>query len=128
MGWDLYDDDDKFEGFMKVLELFVGVGGIIYGLCGYVKLVVFVEYEKDVVEFLVVCGKLVYGDVKEFDVIEYCGNIDIVIVGWLCIGFSIGGKGGGFDYEVSGLFVEVVCVVCECDLCYVFLENSYVLS
>lgn len=49
MGWDLYDDDDKFEGFMIycILELFVGVGGIIYGLCGISILVVFVEINKD---------------------------------------------------------------------------------
>lgn len=115
------------DGFMNVLELFVGVGGIIYGLCGYVILYVFVEYEIEVSEFLKYKNKLVYGDIIKFDVSEYKGIVDIVIVGWLCIGFSIVGKGIGFEYVVSGLFIEVVCVVCECDLIYIFLENSYVL-
>ncbi|AGE56503.1 cytosine-specific methyltransferase [Acanthocystis turfacea Chlorella virus NE-JV-2] len=113
---------------MKALELFAGVGGITHGLRGYVEPVAFVEYEKDAAEFLAARGKPVHGDVKEFDATEYRGNIDIVTAGWPCTGFSTGGKGGGFDHEASGLFVEVVRVVRECDPRYVFLENSHVLS
>ncbi|AGE55514.1 cytosine-specific methyltransferase [Acanthocystis turfacea Chlorella virus MN0810.1] len=113
---------------MKALELFAGVGGITHGLRGYVEPVAFVEYEKDAAEFLATRGEPVHGDVKEFDATEYKGIIDIVTAGWPCTGFSTGGKGGGFDHEASGLFVEVVRIVRECDPRYVFLENSHVLS
>jgi hypothetical protein len=113
---------------MRALELFAGVGGITHGLRGYVEPVAFVEYEKDAAEFLATRGKPVYGDVREFDATEYKGKIDIVTAGWPCTGFSTGGKGGGFDHEASGLFVEVVRIVRECDPRYVFLENSHVLS
>jgi hypothetical protein len=93
---------------MRALELFAGVGGITHGLRGYVEPIAFVEYEKDAAEFLATRGKPVHGDVREFDATEYKGNIDIVTAGWPCTGFSTGGKGGGFDHEASGLFVEVV--------------------
>jgi len=113
---------------MKALELFAGVGGITHGLRGYVDPIAFVEYEKDAAEFLATRGKPVHGDVREFDATEYKGVVDIVTAGWPCTGFSTGGKGGGFEHEASGLFVEVVRIVRECDPRFVFLENSHVLS
>lgn len=132
MGWDLYDDDDKFEGFMVlcVLDLFSGIGGIIYGLCEIVKLVVFVEKNDDVCVFLKkkYLIVLVFDDVCSFDIIIWVDKVDIIIVGWLCIGFSNVGIKIGFSYEVSGLFIEVVCIIKECCLKYLFLENSYILS
>lgn len=70
----------------------------------------------------------VFDDVIKFIKEDFLEIIDMIIVGFLCIGFSIVGSCIGFEYKESGLFVDVVCIIEEYKLKLVFLENSYMLS
>ena len=49
--------------------------------------------------------------------------VDVLCAGWPCPGFSVAGRGEGFDHEGSGLWVEVIRLVRELGPRYVVLEN-----
>jgi DNA-cytosine methyltransferase len=115
---------------LRALDLFSGIGGITYGLRGIVTPIAYVEKNKDAREFLKKKHLVVpvFDDVCTFDAMPLKGNIDIIIAGWPCTGFSTAGKGGGFSHHASGLFTEIVRLTKECDPKYLFLENSHILS
>ncbi|AGE48979.1 cytosine-specific methyltransferase [Paramecium bursaria Chlorella virus CVR-1] len=115
---------------LRALDLFSGIGGITYGLRGIVTPVAYVEKNKDAREFLQKKHPdvPVFDDVCAFDATEWKGKVDIITGGWPCTGFSIAGKGAGFEHEASGLFSEVVRITNECEPRYLFLENSHILS
>lgn len=49
--------------------------------------------------------------------------VDVLCAGWPCPGFSVAGRGEGFDHEGSGLWTEVIRLVGELRPRYVVLEN-----
>ena len=115
---------------LHALDLFSGIGGITYGLRGIVTPLLFVEKNTDARGFLEQKHPEIpaFDDVCTFDATGWKGNVDIITAGWPCTGFSVAGKGTGFDHEASGLFREVVRITKECEPKYLFLENSHVLS
>ena len=115
---------------LRALDLFSGIGGITHGLRGIVTPIAYVEKNTDAREFLEQKHPEipVFDDVCTFDATEWKGKVDIITGGWPCTGFSVAGKGTGFDHEASGLFTEIVRITKECEPEYLFLENSHVLS
>ncbi len=91
---------------LRALDLFSGIGGITYGLRGIVTPLAYVEKNTDAREFLKQKHPEipVFDDVCTFDATEWKGKVDIITAGWPCTGFSVAGKGTGFDHEASGLF------------------------
>ena len=115
---------------LHALDLFSGRGGITYGLREIVTPIAYIEKNKDAQDFLKQKHPEtpVFDDVCSFDAMRLKGQVDIITAGWPCTGFSVAGKGTGFDHEASGLFTEVIRITKECEPKYVFLENSHVLS
>jgi DNA-cytosine methyltransferase len=115
---------------LHALDLFSGIGGIAHGLRGIVLPIAYVEKNTDAREFLKQKhpDTPVFEDVCTFDASEWKGNVDIITAGWPCTGFSVAGKGTGFEHEASGLFTEIIRITKECEPKYLFLENSHVLS
>jgi len=115
---------------LRALDLFSGIGGITHGLRGIVLPIAYVEKNSDAREFLKQKhpDTPVFEDVCTLDASEWKGKVDIITAGWPCTGFSVAGKGTGFEHEASGLFTEVVRITKECEPKYLFLENSHVLS
>lgn len=115
---------------LRALDLFSGIGGITHGLRGIVTPIAYVEKNTDARGFLKQKHPEipVFDDVCAFDATELNGKVDIITGGWPCTGFSVAGKGTGFDHEASGLFREIVRITKECEPKYLFLENSHVLS
>lgn len=115
---------------LRGLDLFSGIGGITHGLRGIVTPVAYVEKNKDARDFLRKKHPdiTVFEDVCTLDATEFKGMVDIITGGWPCTGFSVAGKGAGFEHDGSGLFTEIIRLAKECDPSYLFLENSHVLS
>ena len=115
---------------LRALDLFSGIGGITHGLRGIVTPIAYVEKNTDARGFLEQKHPEipVFDDVCTFDATEWKEKVDIITAGWPCTGFSVAGKGTGFDHEASGLFREIVRITKECEPKYLFLENSHVLS
>lgn len=115
---------------LRALDLFSGIGGITHGLRGIVEPVAYVEKIDDARAFLKKKHPdiPVFDDVCTFDAKTWEGKVDIITGGWPCTGFSVAGKGTGFDHEASGLFTEIIRITEECKPRYLFLENSHVLS
>jgi len=115
---------------LRALDLFSGIGGITHGLRGIVMPIAYVEKNTDAREFLKQKhpDTPVFEDVCTFDASEWKGKVDIITGGWPCTGFSVAGKGTGFEHEASGLFTEIIRITKECNPKYLFLENSHVLS
>lgn len=110
------------------LELFAGIGGITYGLRGFANPVAFVEWNEEAKNVLKKHKVPIFDDVTKFDATPFKDKVDMVTAGWPCTGFSTAGHGTGFSHEASGLFVEVVRVIQECQPKLVLLENSHVLA
>jgi DNA (cytosine-5)-methyltransferase 1 len=49
--------------------------------------------------------------------------VDVLAAGWPCPGFSVAGRGEGFDHAGSGLWTEIVRLVPDLRPRYVVLEN-----
>jgi DNA-cytosine methyltransferase len=115
---------------LRALDLFSGIGGITHGLRGVVIPIAYVEKNTDAREFLKQKhpDTSVFEDVCTFDASEWKGKVDIITAGWPCTGFSVAGRGTGFEHEASGLFTEIVRIAKECEPNFIFLENSHVLS
>lgn len=113
---------------LDTLELFAGIGGITYGLRGFAKPAAFVEWNDEAKNVLKRHKVPIFDDVTTFDATSFKDKVDMVSAGWPCTGFSTAGHGTGFSHEASGLFVEVVRVIKECQPNFVFLENSHVLA
>ena len=64
----------------------------------------------------------VWTDARTFDGKPWCGAVDILVAGYPCQPFSVGGKRRGFDDE-RNLWPEVRRIVAECRPAFVFLEN-----
>ena len=113
---------------MKALDLFSGIGGVMYALRGIVEPIAHVEKDLLAREFL----KRKHPNVPVFD--DVCTfsatglDIDMIAGGFPCTGFSPSGNGAGFDHAASGLFSEMVRMTKEANPKYVFIENSCTLA
>ena len=88
---------------LHALDLFSGIGGITYGLREIVTPIAYIEKNKDAQDFLKQKHPEtpVFDDVCSFDAMRLKGQVDIITAGWPCTGFSVAGKGTGFDHESS---------------------------
>jgi len=119
------------EGY-RVLELFAGAGGGIYGglLLGHTP-VCAVEIVAKNRELLLQRQRdgvfprfPVWDDVRAFEGLPWRGVVDVVSGGFPCADISAAGKGAGIDGEQSGLWREMARIVREVRPRYVFVENS----
>jgi DNA (cytosine-5)-methyltransferase 1 len=121
---------------MNELHLFSGAGGGILGglLLGHTP-VCAVEIEP-------YCRKVllqrqrdgilpwfpIWDDVTTFDGNPWRGIADVVCGGFPCQDISIGGKGAGITGKRSGLWSEMLRIICEVQPWFVFIENSPMLT
>lgn len=70
----------------------------------------------------------IWDDVRTFDGRPWRGLVDVVSGGFPCQDISSAGKGAGLDGKRSGLWSEMLRVVCEVRPQYVFVENSPLLT
>lgn len=101
----------------KVLELFAGAGGLAVGLeKAGLQCVALNEIDKHACETLRKNRpnwKVLEGDVKKFNFLEYRNVVDIVTGGFPCQAFSYAGKRLGFEDARGTLFYEFARVVKE---------------
>jgi DNA (cytosine-5)-methyltransferase 1 len=121
---------------MNELALFAGAGGGILGgkLLGW-RTICAVEWEPYAACVLaarqndkVLPPFPIWDDVQTFDGKPWRGIVDVVSGGFPCQDISAAGKGAGIEGERSGMWREMVRVVCEIRPRYVFVENSPMLT
>lgn len=111
---------------MKVCSLFSGIGGIDLGFkqAGF-DIVYANEFDADAIKTYQTnfpdCN-LVEGDIRNID-IESIPGFDVLVAGFPCQPFSIGGKQKGFNDKRGNLFFEIARVLDKKRPPVVFLEN-----
>lgn len=116
---------------MRELHLFAGAGGGILGgmLLGHtpVGAVEIDPFARAVLQARQADGSLpdfpIYEDVRTFDGTAWRDRVDIIAGGFPCQDLSCAGKGAGIDGARSGLWWEMLRVICEARPRFVFLEN-----
>lgn len=114
---------------MKSFDVFSGIGGITRGLRHVAHPVVYCENDdfcRDVLERLMRDEKIprapVLGDVKDVRAADV-GQVDMIVGGSPCVGFSMAGKRRGLRDAASGLYAEFSRLVRELAPEHVFFEN-----
>jgi DNA (cytosine-5)-methyltransferase 1 len=118
------------------LALFAGGGGGILGghLLGWrtVCAVEFASFQREVLLARQRDGILprfpIWDDVRTFDGTPWRGWVDVISGGFPCQDISSAGGGAGITGERSGLWKEMVRIVCEVQPRFVFVENSPMLT
>ena len=113
------------------VSLFSGVGGLELALHEEVKTVAYCEqdsYAQAVLIKRMQEGQLdsapIFDDVRTFPSRQYVGAVDIVFGGFPCQDISVAGKGAGIKEGTrSGLWFEMLKIICEVRPTFVFLEN-----
>ena len=121
---------NKKEEKMKVLDLFAGVGGMSYGFekAGF-EIVGAIEFEKSIAESMQrnhQNTKVFIDDIKNLSpesVKRQIGNIDVIVGGPPCQGFSLKGKRLGLNDERNFLFKEYIKYVEFFQPKYFVIEN-----
>lgn len=117
---------------MNELAIFAGAGGGILGgvLLGW-RTVCAVEidpYARRVLLARQNDGCLptfpVFDDVRSFDGRPWRGRVDIISGGFPCQDISCAGTGKGIDGPKSGLWKEMLRIICEIRPRFAFVENS----
>jgi hypothetical protein len=116
---------------MRSLDLFSGIGGITHALRGLgIEPAMYVEIEKNaqaVLRARMVTGDLptapIHNDVKTLTADHVRDNIDIILAGSPCTGFSTAGKLEGLNHPGSSLFREVIRLATLFHPPYLFFEN-----
>ena len=135
---------------LRTLDLFSGIGGMTRGLHGIAEPVMYCDIAPEsrrVLASKMDAGLLprapVSGDVRELtfsppkvptiinptkkDAKKYTSvpEVDMVVAGFPCVGFSVMGLGEAFENEESGLFREVlrICDSVPSKVPMIFLEN-----
>ena len=121
---------------MNELALFAGAGGGILGghLLGW-RTVCAVEWDAYAASVLVARqndGCLppfpIWDDVQTFDGRPWRDRVDVVSGGFPCTDISCAGKGAGIDGEASSMWRHMARIVGEVRPCFVFVENSPMLT
>lgn len=112
------------------LDLFSGIGGITYGLRGYVQPLCYCENDRYAQSVLLsrmrdhlLPRAPIWDDVRTFPAAEVLGQVDIIYGGFPCQDISIAGNGKGLEGERSGLYFEVLRLVEYLKPKFIFLEN-----
>ena len=117
---------------LRCLDLFSGIGGISVALQPWCETVCYCEidpYDCGVLVKNMAEGNIdvapIWSDVKTFgqSEIDQVGPIDIICGGFPCQDVSVAGKGAGLAGERSGLFFEIIRLICMVRPRFVFLEN-----
>lgn len=116
---------------LRSLDMFSGIGGITHGLRGLCEPVAYCEIDeacRTILRKLMDKGAIprapLLGDVSSVTAEDVGGsNVDIILAGFPCPGFSAIGKRAGFEHPGSGLFAHIVRLVDVFDPPFVFLEN-----
>ena len=112
------------------LDLFTGIGGMSFGLRGYVRPIAYCECE-------VYCHKVllsrmatrrlpncpIWDDIKTLSGTTFKSRVDIIYGGFPCQDISIAGNGKGLEGERSGLFFEMLRLAKEIKPKFIFIEN-----
>ena len=117
--------------YMKILDLFSGVGGFGYGfeMSGGFRVIGAIEYDKEIANSMKMNHKhaeIFIGDIRKIkpeDVKKKIGKVDIIIGGPPCQGFSLKGQIGGMRDERNFLFKEYLKYVRFFKPKYVVMEN-----
>jgi DNA (cytosine-5)-methyltransferase 1 len=122
---------------MRELHLFAGAGGGILGghLLGHttVAAVEIEPYCQAVLKQRQADGILppfpIFGDIRDFNGIEWRGKVDVIAGGFPCTDISVAGGGAGIEGDQSGLWAEMARVIREVQPAVgVFVENSPALT
>lgn len=119
---------------LNSLDLFSGIGGITLALHGIATPVAYCEVDcvpQSILARNVSKGRLpnapIISDVRDvsISVLRKFGvtNVDLVVGGFPCVGFSTAGQRDGFDEEQSSLFWSIIDIVKGLKPSMVFLEN-----
>lgn len=118
---------------LRSLDLFTGIGGMTHALRGIATPKLYCENEPTriaAIKKLIGKGALpaapIHDDICTLDTMNYIGSdgeIDIVVGGWPCRGWSVVGKRDGFGHEQSALFFEFVRIVSQTRPALFFQEN-----
>lgn len=112
---------------LRVLDLFSGIGCFSIGLerTGGFETVAFCEIDPDRRNDLksVWPGVPVYEDVRSLTG-EGLEKINVITGGFPCQDISIAGRRSGISGERSGLFAEIIRLLCELRPDYAIMENS----
>jgi len=115
---------------LRVLDLFAGVGGMSLGFeqAGF-DIIAAIEFDKSIAESMKKNHKntkVFISDIKELDpkdIKKDIGEIDVIVGGPPCQGFSLKGKRLGLDDERNFLFREYIKYVKEFKPKYFIIEN-----
>lgn len=112
---------------LRVLDLFSGIGGFSLGLerTGGFETVAFCEINpKRRIDLRSLWpGVPIFEDVRNVTA-QQIGNINVITGGFPCQDISIAGRRRGISGERSGLFSEIIRLLCEFRPEYAILENS----
>lgn len=119
---------------LRSLDLFSGIGGITHALQGFCKPLAYCDREPDCILSLArnmhrgllpiapICQDICLMD-DEWLVDNNAINVDIVVGGFPCVGFSPLGCKKGVRNEQSGLFFQIMRILDLTESPLVFLEN-----
>jgi DNA (cytosine-5)-methyltransferase 1 len=112
---------------LKALDLFSGCAGFTYAaslLGAVIETVQFVEIDPQAQKVIEdnYPGVLIHDDITTFTARP--GQYDIITAGFPCQDISAANSNGlGLDGKRSGLFFEIIRIICQCRPRYVLLEN-----
>lgn len=112
---------------LRVLDLFSGIGGFSLGLelTGGFETVAFCEINPDRRRDLASIWPEVpiFNDVRTINA-EMVGKIDVITGGFPCQDISIAGRRAGIEGDRSGLYGEIIRLLCELRPSFAVMENS----
>ena len=113
---------------LKSLDVFAGIGGITHGLRDVAVPVMYCELDEYCVSVLdhlmltaAIPSAFIHRDIRTL--VSVPEDIDIIVAGIPCTGFSTAGKRRGLDDVQSGLYSHVLRLVQNVKPPYVFFEN-----
>jgi DNA-cytosine methyltransferase len=117
---------------LKSYDVFTGVGGLTWALRGLAVPLLYCEKDDKCRQVLQVLMNekgllpkaLIHDDIQTLQVQQdHKEDIDMIVGGWPCVGFSVSGKRQGFENAQSGLFEHMMRLVKEIRPKFIFQEN-----